>query len=212
MTKYEMITKGINLDRETQKLEQHKKEYVLNMISAEKVIREKWSEFATIFLTDEVLNEIEKIDCTGKDNDFFIGFSGLPDSTGEPIRICVNYFKNTKSLSFDITEEGETFTTKPLTIIELRNASYTLMNEPPLKADDTTINDWHLQIQAKKIKKYELVLKILQTNINYFYEEISKRRNDMIEYKKQWLSDLPQFDTSNFSSKQYKVVIKIEEI
>ena len=210
MTKYEMITKGINLDRETQKLEQQKKEYVLNMISAEKVIRDKWSEFATIFLTDEVLNEIEKIDC--KDNDFFIGFSGLPDSTGNPIRICVNYFKNTKSFSFDITEEGKTFTTKHLTITELRNTSYTLLNEPPLKADGTTINDWHLKTQAHRIKKYEILLKRLQTNINYFYEEISKRRNDMIEYKKEWLSDLPQFDTSNISSKQYKVVIKIEEI
>lgn len=210
MTKYEMITKGINLDRETKKLEQQKKEYVLNMISAEKVIRKKWSEFATIFLTDEVLNEIEKIDC--KNNDFFIGFSGLPDSTGNPIRICVNYFKKTKSFSFDIKEEGKTFTTKQLTITELRNTSYTLLKEPLLKADDITINDWHLQTQANTIKKHELVLKRLQTNINYFYEEISKRRNDMIEYKKEWLSDLPQFDTSNFSSKQYKVVIKIEEI
>lgn len=212
MTKYEMITKGLNLDKETQKLEQQKKEYVLNMISAEKSIREKWSEFATIFLTDEVLQEIEKIDCTGKDNDFFIGFSGLPDSTGNPIRICVNYFKNTKSFSFDITEEGKNFTTKHLTITELRNTSYTLLNEPPLKADGTTINDWHLKTQANKIKKHEIILKRLQTNINYFYEEISKRRNDMIEYKKEWLSDLPQFDVSNISLKQYKVVIKIEEI
>lgn len=212
MTKQEMITKGINLDKEAQKLEQQKKEYVLNMISAETSIRKKWSEFATIFLTEEVLQEIEKTDYTGKDNDFFIGFSGLPDSTGKPIRICVNYFKNTKSLSFDITKEGETFTTKPLTIIELRNASYTLMNEPPLKADGTTINDWHLKTQAEKIKKYEIILKSLQTNINFFYEEISKRRNDMIEYKKEWVSNLPQFDTSKISSKQYKVVIKIEEI
>ena len=61
MTKYEMITKGINLNKEAQKLEEQKKEYILNMISAESSIRKKWSEFATVFLTEEVLQEIEKI-------------------------------------------------------------------------------------------------------------------------------------------------------
>ena len=213
MTKYEMITKGINLDRETQKLEQQKKEYIEHLLRVEEQLRNKWQTFANIFLTEEVFNTLKKIYNTPH-SEYYIGFLGLPDTNGNPTKICINYFcEGYGEISFEVTENDEYHCTRRFGLKGLREGPYPLIHKEDLiKPDGTICSDYLLQTKANKLKTYETILRLLEINMQFFYEEICQRINNRIQGQKEFLSNLPKFEIETTQEKQYKVVIKIEEI
>ena len=213
MTKEQMILKRMDYDREQMILNKKKREYIEYLLKVEEQIRNKWTIFANTFLTKEVFETLKKIYETPS-TEYYIGFCGLPDNNGKPIKFCINYYNSEEnSVSFEVTDSDNHYATKSFSLKELYEGYCPLIHKEDLiLPEDKICPDYLLQVTANKLKKYETTLKLLENNIQFFYEEICQRINSRLQGQEEFLSNLPKFETTTTQKTQYKVIIKIEEI
>lgn len=202
MTKSELLTKGIKMDCEEKLINEQITHYINTLSKKEEILIKQFSECFNTFLTDEVLELIEKISYPNERPDDYVWIY-------TPL-IRLNYYYKWSKIKIAVENDK---TIIPLTnICDIRTGDFSIIGTKWISSNPCETSSYTIEQKAADLKAFEKMYNDFKENIQALYDKICFRRNQKIEEQQKFLSSLPQFDLEEETQKLYRIKITFEEI
>ena len=205
MNKQEFFVKNAEMDKTEGIFNNQVESYINSLLKKEKLLIEQFTRFFNNFLTDEVLEQIEKVahpnNKTRRDDYVWIHTSSFSFS----------YYYNWKKVKITIPDDK---TIIDLTSIEdLRDGNFTIINNTWINSVPSETSLHIIGTRANMLQNFETMYNAFKENIQAFYDKVCIRRNERITKQQESFSSLPQFVLEEEElPKIYKIKITFEEI
>ena len=204
MNKQEFFVRNAEMDKTEGIFNNHVESYINALLKKEKLLIEQFTSFFNNFLTDKVLEQIEKIthpsNKTRRDDYIWIHTSSF----------SFYYYYNWGKVKITIPDDK---TIINLTSIEdLRDGNFTIINNTWISDIPSETSLHTIETKANILQDFETMYNSFKENIQAFYDKVCVRRNERITKQQEYLSSLPQFVLEEEPQKIYKIKITFEEI
>ena len=204
MNKQEFFVRNAEMDKTEGIFNNHVESYINALLKKEKLLIEQFTSFFNNFLTNKVLEQIEKIahpsNKTRRDDYIWIHTSSF----------SFYYYYNWGKVKITIPDDK---TIINLTSIEyLRKGNFTIINNTWISDIPSETSLHTIESKAKELQNFETMYNSFKENIQAFYDKVCVRRNEKITKQQEYLSKLPQFVLEEEPQKIYKIKITFEEI
>lgn len=202
MNKQEFFAKNEEMDRQDNKNNNQIETYINNLSKKEDLLIKEFVKFFNIFLTDEVFEQIEKINPKTDRNDDYVWIN-------TPL-IRFDYYYKWHQIKINVENDRNII---PLTnICDIRTGDFAIIGTKWIKSIPYETSNYMIQRKADELKAFETMYNNFKENIQAVYDKICFRRNHKIEEQQKFLSSLPHFDLEEKPQRFYKIKITVEEI
>jgi len=202
MNKNELLTKGLEMDYEEKLINEQKTHYINTLSQKEDLLIKQFSELFNTFLTDEVLELIEKINYPTERNDDYVWIS-------TPL-IRLSYYYKWSKIKINVENDRNII---PLTnICDIRTGDFSIIGTKWISLNPCETSAHFIKQKADELKAFEKMYNDFKENIQALYDKICFRRNQKIKEQQKFLSSLPKFDLEEETQKLYRIKITFEEI
>lgn len=205
MNKQEFFVKNAEMDKTEGIFNNQIENYINTLLKKEKLLIEQFTNFFNIFLTDEVLEQIEKIahpSNKGRRDDYVWIYTSS---------FSFYYYYNWGKVKIAIPDDKIIIGLTP--IEDLRDGNFTIINNTWISDTPSETSLHTIGIRANILQHFETMYNSFKENIQTFYDRVCVRRNERITKQQETLSSLPQFVLEEEKpQKIYKVKITVEEI
>ena len=202
MNKQEFLTKGIEMDYDEKLINEQTTHYINTLLKKEDLLIKQFSEFFNTFLTDEVLELIEKINYPTKRSDDYVWIN-------TPL-IRLNYYYKWSKIKINVENDKNIIPLK--NICDIRTGDFSIIGMTWISSTPCETSTHLIKQKADELKAFEKMYNDFKENIQTVYDKICFRRNQKIEEQQKFLSSLPQFDLEEDTQKLYRIKITFEEI
>ena len=202
MNKTELLTKGIEMDYEEKLIKEQKTLYINTLLKKEDLLIKQFSEFFNAFLTDEVLELIEKINYPTNRSDDYVWIN-------TPL-IRLNYYYKWSKIKINVENDKNIIPLK--NICDIRTGDFSIIGTTWISSTPCETSSYFIKQKADELKAFEKMYNDFKENIQALYDKICFRRNQKIAEQQKFLSSLPQFDLEEEFQKLYRIKITFEEI
>ena len=163
---------------------------------------QEFTKFFNTFLTDEVFEQIEKINYPNNRQDDYVWIN-------TPL-IRLDYYYKWSKIKLNVENDKNII---PLTnICDIRTGDFSIIGTKWISSVPCETSMHTIEYKANELKAFEKMYNDFKENIQTVYDKICDRRNHKIEDQQKSLSSLPQFDLEEEPQKLYKIKITFEEI
>ena len=202
MNKQEFFVKNEEMDRQESKINNLVENYIDKLSKKEDLLIQEFTKFFNTFLTDEVFEQIEKINYPNNRQDDYVWIN-------TPL-IRLDYYYKWSKIKLNVENDKNII---PLTnICDIRTGDFSIIGTKWISSVPCETSSYTIQRKADDLKAFEKMYNDFKENIQTVYDKICSRRNYKIEEQQKFLSSLPQFDLKEEPQKLYKIKITFEEI
>ena len=202
MNKKEFFVKNEEMDRQESKINNAVEHYIDKLSKKEDLLIKEFTKFFNTFLTDEVFEQIEKINYPNNRHDDYVWIN-------TPL-IRVNYYYKWSQIKINVENDKNRM---PLTnICDIRTGDFSIIGTQWISSIPCETSSHIVKQKADELKAFEKMYNDFKENIQAFYDKICFRRNQKIEEIK--LAD----ELSSNSSKrfltptEFKICCKLDEV
>ena len=202
MNKQEFFVRNEEMDRQEIKNNTLIESYIESLSKKEDLLIKEFTKFFNTFLTDEVFEQIEKINPKNNRHDDYVWIN-------TPL-IRFDYYYKWHKIKINVENDKNII---PLTnICDIRTGDFSIIGTKWISSVPCETSMHTIRYKADELKAFEKMYNDFKENIQTVYDKICFRRNHKIEEQQKFLSALPQFDLEEEHQKLYKIKITFEEI
>ena len=185
MNKQEFFVKHAEMDQTENILNNQIEVYINALLKKEKLLIEQFTNFFNTFLTNGVLEQIEKVahpnNKARRDDYVWIHTSSFSFS----------YYYNWGKVK--ITTPDDKTIIDLISIEDLRDGNFTIINNSWINDIPSETSLHIIETRANMLQNFETMYNSFKENIQAFYDKVCVRRNERITKQQECLSKLPQF-------------------